>query len=83
MVDLLMLTYVFNTCTGKPGGRGKIHLMAEELQDNKFDIYFELSASKLEKKDLFGKVCSHIHMYVYTYVYTFLFFSLASFVDLC
>lgn len=32
--------------------------MAEELQDNKFDIHFELSASKLEKKDLFGKVCS-------------------------
>lgn len=53
--------------TGKPGGRGKIHLMAEELQDNKFDIYFELSASKLEKKDFFGKVCSeptHIHMVV-------------------
>lgn len=43
---------------GMPGARGKIHLMAEELQDNKFDIHFELSASKLEKKDLFGKVCN-------------------------
>ena len=38
------------------GPRGKIHFVAEELQDNKFDIHFELSASKLEKKDLFGKV---------------------------
>ena len=43
---------------GMHGARGMIHLIAEELQDNKFDIHFELSASKLEKKDLFGKVCN-------------------------
>lgn len=43
---------------GMSRARGKIHLMAEELQDNKFDIHFELAASKLEKKDLFGKVCN-------------------------
>ena len=41
---------------GTRGARGKIHFIAEELQDNKFVIHFELSASQLEKKDLFGKV---------------------------
>ena len=41
---------------GRNGSCGKIHLMAEELQDNKFDVHVQLSASKLDKKDFFGKV---------------------------
>lgn len=39
----------------RKGSCGKIHLMAEELQDNKFDVHIQLSASKLDKKDFFGK----------------------------
>ena len=41
-------------CTGS--SRGKIRIQAEEVQDSKFTMHMELSASKLDKKDLFGKV---------------------------
>ena len=36
--------------------RGQITILAEEVQDSKFTIHMQLSASKLDKKDLFGKV---------------------------
>ena len=39
---------------GNPAG--KITIQAEEVQDSKFVVDFELSATKLEKKDFFGKV---------------------------
>ena len=47
---------LFLRLTDRKGSCGKIHLMAEELQDNKFDVHIQLSASKLDKKDFFGKV---------------------------
>ena len=36
--------------------RGQIIVQAEEVQDSKFVVQMQLSASKLDKKDLFGKV---------------------------
>ena len=36
--------------------RGKITIQAEEVGDSKFTIQMQLSASKLDKKDFFGKV---------------------------
>lgn len=36
--------------------RGQIIILAEEVQDSKFTIHMQLSATKLDKKDLFGKV---------------------------
>ena len=41
-------------CVGAP--RGKIKLQTEEVADSKFSIALQLSASKLDKKDFFGKV---------------------------
>lgn len=41
-----------------PGApRGKIRLQTEEVADSKYSISLQLSASKLDKKDFFGKVC--------------------------
>ena len=34
-----------------------ISIVAEELEDSKYDITMQLSATKLDKKDFFGKVC--------------------------
>jgi hypothetical protein len=31
-------------------------IVAEEVQDSKFTIHMQLAASKLDKKDFFGKV---------------------------
>ena len=31
-------------------------MQAEEVQDSKFTVHMQLSASKLDKKDFFGKV---------------------------
>ena len=36
--------------------RGKITLQTEEVADSKYTISFQLSATKLDKKDFFGKV---------------------------
>ena len=36
-------------------------MQAEEVQDSKFTVHMQLSASKLDKKDFFGKV-SHLSM---------------------
>ena len=60
-IHLLFLT----TCaivipSSSPGApSGKITIQAEEVQDSKFILNFELSATKLEKKDFFGKVCQN------------------------
>ncbi len=35
---------------------GKIVIQAEEIQDSKYTITMQLSATKLDKKDFFGKV---------------------------
>ncbi|KAL5473572.1 hypothetical protein EMCRGX_G028068 [Ephydatia muelleri] len=45
---------------GNPAG--KITLQAEEVQDSKFIVNFELSATKLEKKDFFGKSDPYIEI---------------------
>lgn len=42
---------------GKHGNFGKVHIQGEEVADNKFDIFLQLAASNLDKKDFFGKVC--------------------------
>ena len=50
-------TLVIVSLSSSPGNpAGKITIQAEEVQDSKFVVDFELSATKLEKKDLFGKV---------------------------
>ena len=36
--------------------RGQIIVQPEEVQESKFTVQMQLSASKLDKKDLFGKV---------------------------
>ena len=36
--------------------RGQINVLAEEVQDSKFTVTMQLAASKLDKKDFFGKV---------------------------
>ncbi|KAL5473555.1 hypothetical protein EMCRGX_G028048 [Ephydatia muelleri] len=41
---------------------GKITIQAEEVQDSKFLLNFELSATKLEKKDFFGKSDPYIEI---------------------
>jgi len=40
---------------GKKMG-GFLHITGEEIEESKFDIYMKLYASKLDKKDFFGKV---------------------------
>ena len=52
---LIMCLY----CTSSPppgNPSGKITIQVEEVQESKFVVDIELSAAKLEKKDLFGKV---------------------------
>ena len=44
---------------GKKGNHGKINVQGEEIGDNKFDIFIQLSANNLDKKDFFGKVWNH------------------------
>ena len=44
----------FTIFTG--ASRGKITLQTEEVADSKFNIALRLSATKLDKKDFFGKV---------------------------
>ena len=41
---------------------GKITIQAEEVQDSKYSITMQLSATKVDKKDFFGKVCKHDKM---------------------
>ena len=40
--------------TGEIGGN--IQIIAEEIEDTKFEVKLQLSAVKLDKKDFFGKV---------------------------
>lgn len=40
---------------GKKDNCGKIHVQGEEIEDNKFDLFIQLSANNLDKKDFFGK----------------------------
>ena len=56
--------------------RGKITLQTEEVADSKFNIAMRLSATKLDKKDFFGKVSVKLYdiahflfyiMYMYTH----------------
>ena len=45
------------TLLPSPGAsRGEIVIVAEEVQDSKYNIVMQLSASHLDKKDFFGKV---------------------------
>lgn len=44
----------FHSFKGEP--RGSISITAEEVQDSKFEVKMQLSGSKLDKKDFFGKV---------------------------
>lgn len=44
----------YHVHVGKP--RGNIIIGAEEIEDSKFEVTLQLSASKLDKKDFFGKV---------------------------
>ncbi|KAL5473580.1 hypothetical protein EMCRGX_G028080 [Ephydatia muelleri] len=45
---------------GNPAGT--ITIQAEEVRNSEFVVYFELSATKLEKKDLFGKSDPYIEI---------------------
>ena len=47
-------THTPHTHTGN--SRGKIVIRVEEVQDSKFNIEMHLTATKLDKKDFFGKV---------------------------
>ena len=54
-ISLPLLRYCLSSSSpGHPAGT--ITVQAEEIQDSKFILDFQLSATKLEKKDLFGKV---------------------------
>ena len=46
--------FVFSIYVGKTCG--KVHVLGEELEDNKFDLVMQFSANNLDKKDFFGKV---------------------------
>lgn len=46
-------------CVPSGASRGQIIIVAEEVQDSKFTIHMQLEASKLDKKDFFGKVRSN------------------------
>jgi len=48
----------------KGASRGQIMIQAEEVQDSKYNIHMQLSASKLDKKDFFGKVCVCVCVHV-------------------
>ena len=54
---VLICLYPHITSSPSPGNpSGKITIQVEEVQESKFVVDVELSAAKLEKKDLFGKV---------------------------
>ena len=55
---------------GKHGNFGKVHIQGEEVADNKFDIFLQLAANNLDKKDFFGKVCAKLQ---YTHTYNLLY----------
>ena len=44
--------------------RGEIVIVAEEVMDSKYTISLQLSASHLDKKDFFGKVCYALNVHV-------------------
>jgi Ca2+-dependent lipid-binding protein len=48
---------VLLTAVGSKKPRGKIHVVAEEVEESKTNIEFLISARGLDKKDFFGKVC--------------------------
>ena len=51
------LFFTIDYPSSSPGNpAGTITIQAEEVRNSEFLMYFELSATKLEKKDLFGKV---------------------------
>ena len=56
--------------------RGTISVVAEEMQDSKFDVTMQLSAVKLDKKDFFGKVVYTLHcilcLLYYVLIFTYL-----------
>ncbi len=52
----MLTTFLFHYFTGTV--TGEIIITAEEVRDSKFSLHMQLSASKLDKKDLFGKVSS-------------------------
>ena len=55
LFHFLFFTIVYpSSSPGNPAGT--ITIQAEEVRNSEFVVYFELSATKLEKKDLFGKV---------------------------
>ena len=49
---------------GKHGNFGKVHIQGEEVADNKFDIFLQLAANNLDKKDFFGKVCAKLYAHL-------------------
>ena len=54
------LTFLFFPSPG--ASRGEIVIVAEEVQDSKYTIAMQLSASHLDKKDFFGKVDSIVSL---------------------
>ena len=66
---VLYTLYMYLPPPAPGASRGEIVILAEEVQDSKYTIAMQLSASHLDKKDFFGKVdCkfSNYKCYVYT-----------------
>lgn len=55
-VVFLPALYSTHTLYAPGESRGRIILQTEEVADSKYTISFQLSATKLDKKDFFGKV---------------------------
>ena len=55
----LLFNYILQHSLG--ASRGKIKLQTEEIADSKYTIGLHLSATKLDKKDFFGKVSLYGH----------------------
>ena len=51
-----LYTYLPTPLPSPGASRGEIVIIAEEVQDSKYNIAMQLSASHLDKKDFFGKV---------------------------
>ena len=51
-----LYTYLPTPLPSPGAPRGEIVIIAEEVQDSKYNIAMQLSASHLDKKDFFGKV---------------------------
>ena len=63
-----VIHYLFS---GEP--RGNISIIAEEIEDTKFEVTLQLSGSKLDKKDFFGKVIinnDHLKILIYFSVFS-------------